>query len=477
MADVVRTAYENRLTLYPVSRGLNWGLGSRVPTADDCFILDLGELKKLEYDSEQGTITVEPGVSFAEVSEHLEKLSSPHFISVIGGPPQASLIGNLVERGDGLGLMGERANHSCNLKIVSGLGETFRTGFGSFQHSRLKNLSKWGVGPSLDGIFTQSNLGIITEATFWLQEKPRHFQSLVFTLKKENAIQNAFPTIKQLINQGVLSPFSIGIWNSYKYAATMARHPKPGENENININELLQATNPKLKDVEWFGVGAIYSGTDAIGKAKKKAVKKQLNQYCQQLLFVDQKTSRRIRRGNKFFSFFGKEILDEDTLDSLFKNSVFQGNPTMKSVRSIYWRKPGDIPMDANADRDKCGIHWMCHAVPFAKTDISRATEIVKDILLSKGLEPNIAFLPASPRHLHLCVAIIYDREVKLADEIALACHDSVFSQLTKSGYSPYRLGIQSMKWLEESDRLGKDIYKRLKGLFDPNNVIAPGRY
>src|SRR5262245_15443968 len=53
--------------LYPVSRGRNWGFGSRVPTVDGAVVVDLARMNRiLELDVELAYVRVQPGVTFLE---------------------------------------------------------------------------------------------------------------------------------------------------------------------------------------------------------------------------------------------------------------------------------------------------------------------------------------------------------------------------------------------------------------------------
>ena len=68
----VRVAAEARVPLWPLSTGKNWGYGSRVPGADGAAVLDLSRLNRIvEYDPEMGYVTVEPGVTQAQLHAFL----------------------------------------------------------------------------------------------------------------------------------------------------------------------------------------------------------------------------------------------------------------------------------------------------------------------------------------------------------------------------------------------------------------------
>lgn len=176
----VKIANQYKTPIYPVSCGKNWGLGSRVPVQHNCVILELSRLNRiLDYNEKLAYITVEPGVTFRQVYEYLREQKSNLFVSVIGGSPDASLIGNTLERGDGIGPYGDRLPHVCGLEVVLPTGECVHTGFGRFANAKTTSVSLWGVGPYLDGIFTQSNLGIVTKMTTWLMPIPKYFQSFV----------------------------------------------------------------------------------------------------------------------------------------------------------------------------------------------------------------------------------------------------------------------------------------------------------
>jgi len=168
----VRTASAHGVPLYPISRGRNWGLGSRAPVTSGCAVLDLSRMNRIvEFDETLGYITVEPGVTFLQVADYLYERGSNLFATATGGPPDASLVGNAVERGEGPGPYGDRFRNSCAMEVVLASGEVITTGFARFPGARSAFTTHDGVGPVLDGLFTQSNLGIVTRMTFWLHPK------------------------------------------------------------------------------------------------------------------------------------------------------------------------------------------------------------------------------------------------------------------------------------------------------------------
>ena len=56
----------------------------------------------------------------------------------------------------------------CGMEVVLANGDVLRTGMGGVKGDKAWQVFKWGYGPTLDGMFTQSNYGICTKMGFWL---------------------------------------------------------------------------------------------------------------------------------------------------------------------------------------------------------------------------------------------------------------------------------------------------------------------
>src|SRR5262245_61692373 len=176
-ADVqalVRLANEVRLPLYPISTGCNWGLGSKLPVRDGAALVDLSRMDRIhEVNETHGYAVIEPGVTQRKLHERLEAAHSHYYLSVTGSGAETSILGNALDRG--IAHHGPRAEQVSGLEVVLGTGELIRTGSGHFPQSRTTYLYRHGIGPSLDGLFCQSNFGIVTRAAIRLRRRqPAH---------------------------------------------------------------------------------------------------------------------------------------------------------------------------------------------------------------------------------------------------------------------------------------------------------------
>ena len=126
----------------------------------------------LDVNTELAYAVVEPGVTQEQFYQYLQSNRIPLWMDVTGAPPDASLVGNTLERGFGYSPYGDHFLSTCGMEVVLADGRILRTGFGHYEHGKARNVFKWGVGPYLDGIFTQSNYGIVTKMGIWLMPKP-----------------------------------------------------------------------------------------------------------------------------------------------------------------------------------------------------------------------------------------------------------------------------------------------------------------
>ena len=480
VAACLRIASRFEVPVYPVSGGRNWGLGSRVPTGERSVVMDLSRMNRiLEFDDRMGILTVEPGVTFRQVSEFLLENNAVRFLSVIGGPPEASVVGNALERGDAMGPHGERILWCGGFQVVLPRGDILETGFRRFGNTRLGPYSRWGVGPSLDGLFSQSNLGIVTQMTFWLTLRPASFQSFLFTMRDGQRMGEVVDRLRDLQDRGVVSPNSVAIWNHYKMIASEQQYPwESSRGQTPLLPDQLAGIESPWKKSQWIGVGGLYSASRAHGRADKRMVKRALKGLTDRLVFVGQTSARwALRFKGLLGRVTGVDI--QDVVKTMYLESVFLGHPTRRSTKSTYWRKKTPLPplgrMDP--DLDRCGVIWLCPVVPYDAEHIRKAAGIVDKTALEFGFEPQMAFIMPNERMIYMFPSLVYDRDIDGEDERGMACHDSMLKLMIDEGYIPYRLGIQSMNSLPASMPAYARFMHDLKHLVDPKGVLAPGRY
>jgi len=475
ISECLRVAARFQIPLYPISSGRNWGYGSRAPAASGCALLDLRRMNRiLEIDEELAYVTVEPGVTQQQLYDCLRDRGSRLWMDATGASPHCSLIGNTMERGFGHTPYGDHASQVCGLEVILPTGECLCTGFGRFSGTASAPVYRWGVGPSLDGLFTQSNLGIVTRMSLWLMPAPDCFQAFLFRCDQDEAVAPVVDALRRLRLAGVLRS-AVHIGNSYKILAGVQQYPW---NETAGRTPLdrtvMRQLASRMHFGSWNGSGGLY-GTTAQVAAARRAIRDALRGRVDKLQFLDDRTLEMAAR----FSSPVRWVTGWDLSRSLeLVRSVYgllKGIPTVAPLRGTYWRKRMPPPADPDPDRDGCGLLWCSPMVPATGVHAMAVTRIASETLLSNGFEPSISLTLLTERALCCVISIGYDRDVEGEDDRALACYRALTAELEHANYPPYRHGV--LGGYMRGDAAHGNLLRLIKDRLDPDRVLAPGRY
>jgi 4-cresol dehydrogenase (hydroxylating) flavoprotein subunit len=474
--ECVRIANRHGVPLYPISSGKNWGYGSRVPPNDRCALLDLSRLNRIVgFNEALGYVTVEPGVTQAQLYQFLRDKGSNLWMDATGSSPDCSLIGNALERGFGHTPMGDHFLHVCGLQVILPTGDVIETGAARFPGSTTAATSRWGVGPSLDGLFSQSNFGIVTRITIWLMPRPEAFEAFFFRGESADGLAPLIDTLRDLRMKDILRS-SMHIANDYKVLGGIQQYPWDEMQGHTPIPpEKMADFRQKLTFGHWNASGGLY-GTAIQVKDAKRLLRRALASQKGVLKFLNPKTLGFAKRYAGAFKLLFR--WDVSRTIELVEPVVglMQGVPTTSALASAYWRKRMNPPVVANPDGDRCGLLWYAPMASTEGVEVERLTSFTKEILLRHGFEPMISLTMISPRAVCCVISISYDREVSGEDDRANRCHDELVARCTSEGFYPYRLGIRSMEQIPQ-DANYERLLAALKGALDPRGVLAPGRY
>ncbi|MGD2114901.1 MAG: FAD-binding oxidoreductase [Acidobacteriota bacterium] len=478
VAGCLRIAHEHHLPVYPVSRGKNWGLGSSVPAADGCALLDLGRLDRiLDFDEELGCVTVEPGVTFRRLAAFLEDRGSELMVSQTGSTPDSSLVGNAVERGTGRGYPEDRFGSVGGLEVVLPTGEVLRTGFDRFPGARTGGLHPWGVGPWLDGLFTQSNLGVVTRMTLWLTPRPACFQPFFFRLGGKLGFAESIDRLRALRWHGPRRAV-FSLYNDYRMLSMMRQYPWEESGGETPLSQALRARLRREYRVgPWNGSGALYSAGRRQGRADRRLLRRFLGPCADRLLVLDPLRARLLKGAERIYRRVRGERGTPLADRSYYRNPLIGFSHDEGGTPLTYWRKRETRPERPDPDADGCGTIWFNPVVPWRGREVAAAVETVERISLAAGFEPNLGLRFISDRCVDVTGAIVYDREIPGEDERAMAAHDEILDALAGLGYLPSRLGIHSMGFPGVRETVYDGLLGRLKETLDPHGILAPRRY
>jgi len=474
--ECLRIANRLGIPVYPVSGGKNWGYGSRVPASDGCVLLDLSRMNRiLDFSEELAYVTVEPGVTQAELYDFLQQRGSRLWMDSTGASPGASLIGNTVERGFGHTPYGDHFAHACGLEVVLPDGEVVETGFSRFASAKAAPLYRWGVGPYLDGLFSQSNFGIVTRMSLWLMPAPEYFQAYYFRTPSPDGLAAMIDALRPLRMDGTIRSAS-HIANDYKVLSALEQYPwRETGGQTPLRGPLMDKFRRDLKIGAWNGSGALY-GTRAQVKEARRLLRQALKGKASRLEFLD---DRKLQLASRFAGLY--EHLTGWNLTRVLAvlkpvYGLMKGIPTDHPLFSTYWRKRSAPPEAMDPDRDGCGLIWCSPMAPNDGAHAQQITGLATELVLGHGFEPAISLTCITERTLACIICLTYDRDVPGEDGRAMACYHDLLDRLAASGYYSYRLSVGAMSTMNQPGTY-TDLLQGIKRTLDPNAILAPGRY
>ena len=201
---IVRIANAYEIPLWTISTGRNLGYGGSSPVLSGSVVVDLKRMNRiLEVNDKIHYAVVEPGVSYFDLYRYIQEHELDVWIDP-ADPGWGSPMGNALERGGGRTPMREHWDAVCGLEVVLANGEVLRTGMGALPGSETWHQFKYGYGPYVDGIFSQSNFGIVTRMGIWLMPAPEAYRDGRVMVPRHDDLVPFMETYAYLMNSDIL---------------------------------------------------------------------------------------------------------------------------------------------------------------------------------------------------------------------------------------------------------------------------------
>jgi 4-cresol dehydrogenase (hydroxylating) len=205
--QVMRAANEHRIPIFPISTGKNLGYGGSAPNLSGSVVLDLKRMNRiLEVSERNASALVEPGVSYFDFYRYIQENKLKVWMDC-PDPGWGSLVGNALDHGGGYTQTTFR-NHfdaHCGMEVVIANGDLLRTGMGALPGAETWQQYKFGVGPWIDGLFSQSNFGVVTKMGFWLMPEPDAYLTGTVIVPKYSDLIPLVDTLNFLENSGIVN--------------------------------------------------------------------------------------------------------------------------------------------------------------------------------------------------------------------------------------------------------------------------------
>jgi 4-cresol dehydrogenase (hydroxylating) flavoprotein subunit len=442
---IVRLANQHRFPLYGISTGENRGLGLRSPMQPGCLIVDVGARMNciLEIDDTLCLAVIEPGVTYQQLYDELGRRGHNLMLDTTSGPPTGGVVGNTLDKGAGYTPYFDHFGMSCGLEVVLGDGRILRTADGALPGSRTWHVAKYGYGPFLDGLFLQSNYGIVTRMGVWLMPRPPAIRAFFFTFPDDKdfgaiidlvrplKLTNVVPSLVKVTND----LYGLGTVATYPFARTGGRTPLP--------DDVRHELRREYGVGAWCVSGAFYGAADDA------------------LLPLVERMKVHFGRSGKARYISHEEAQGNPILK--IHLDTFSGRPTTSELGLLDWRPGG-------------GNCWFLPAMPMVGAIANQQQAMSRRILREHGLEYITEYIcgPRMSRALHV---IVFNRQDPEECQRVTACYRALMAAYGEAGYPISRAPLDFQE--EALARLGtfSEVCADLKRALDPNGVLSPGRY
>ena len=444
---IVRAANAHGVVLYPISTGQNQGMGLRSAVHAGQVVVDLGRRMNriLELDDTLAYAVVEPGVTYQQLYDELGVRGHKLMLDTTSGPPQGGVLGNTMDSGAGYTPYFDHLYMSCGMEVVLGNGQRLRTGDGALPGAKAWHVSKYSIGPKLDGLFVQSNFGITTRLGVWLMPRPPCIRGFFFSFPDDDDLEQIVELCRPLKLANMV-PTLFKLTNDVYAFGTECVQPEYAANGGrLTLSDgARRELQQRYGTGSWLVSGAFYGASEAA-----------------LVPFIERIKAHFLRSGKA--TYIDHDSAEANPMLRIHLDS-FRGVPTVDELKLLGWRPGG-------------GLIWFLPGTPMVGKIANAHQRLARRIYTEHGFEYICEYVAGArfARGLHV---LVYNREDEAERNRADACYRALAEAFAAAGYSVGRAatGYHALH-MAQLDPVFTEVVKALKASFDPRGVIAAGKY
>jgi 4-cresol dehydrogenase (hydroxylating) len=443
---IMRIVNRHGVPLWPHSQGRNLGHGGPSPRVRGSIQLGFQRMNRvLEIDDELAYAVVEPGATWQDLHD---EVAARGFDLLTPCPDLGwgSIIGNSMDGGHTYQHYGADYVMPTGFEVVLPDGELLRTGQGAIPGSTSWHLYKRSLGPSLDPLFIQSSLGIVTRMGVWLKRRPPAYAPVTLIVDDDADLEAAIDTVRELRLAGHIEGVP-AVYSTLRAAhmirdAPVAPGPAP-------------FTPDELKRIgAETGLGAWAVRTSAWGDAELVAYKLRRIEAAWLAIPSGRIEADRVYAAAEYAGITGSAA------------QIGIGIPTLKALEST-------PPHIAHLD--------VSPVVPLRGAEVRIVVEELRRLFAEANMNFGAGIMVAGERSAVVIAGIRYDKTDEAVARSAFELGRRIVSALGRLGYGDSRPHLENMDLAADLHSFNEHAYRRfverIKNAVDPNGILSPGRH
>lgn len=475
LPEILKTANSEKIKLWPISGGRNFGYGTSLPAEGNSLIVDLSQLKKIEYFADSQTFTMEPGVTQQDLANFLDNHGLKYLVPTTGVGPNGSIVGNALDGGYGLTPVADHFDALTSVEGFWGNGIPFQHTYDAIGCSDMARRWTAGVGPSVQGLLRQGNFGVVTKATVRLTRCPESTRVIILEWPTDELFYESQPLLSALTEELPLLGGIISM-NGPRILSTQPDVPLTSSLTGVARLSYFAEMCKDRKVSAWTGVGTLY-GPRATLRGAVCDIRRRLPGV--RVLAFTPAEIKLLARAAKLAPSSWFPALRRQLGALVNTLGTVEGRPIVAFLRIAYAldTKMPEMTASRNPAKDSQGILWYAPLVPLTISGVKKYIATTTSILLDHGFDPLLAVTTRSSRVHSGTIPLIFR---KTPEDIARAkaCYQALVASGISNGMPPYRIGVDYMDQVYAPvDSAAAQAWTGLKESLDPNDIISPGRY
>jgi len=310
----------------------------------------------------------------------------------------------------------------AGLEVMLADGDVVRTGQFGISNSPSAFLSKFTYGPSLEGLFLQSNLGVVTKLSIWLTPQPQAFMSCTFGMPRFEDLEVMVDAFGEMKRNGTIHSL---VWftSLIETLCISGRREDYWTGEGPVPDWRLEELRQETGFGHWYARWGLYG--------PKRIVQAQFDE-------IEEVMTKKAPTGTITGALYENEagVVAKDV--PFEHGSMFVGLPQMWSLPLINWPIPKAKTDGKPAHGDYAPV------IPSSGRLLMEWMRVSKPICEAAGVELMADFF-MHERHVVLMNMFTWDQTEKGQKEKMERLYYGLYEEAKKRGYGMYRAHVNHM--------------------------------